>query len=301
MTSALWIFIYSCNCKMINNVWDGDRCESLLTPRTFRNLKTAALTSIAESPLTVGVSLPDCLFMSLSSPFFRLSLPWSNWWRSAGTRTPQPGWQRCALRRPWTRFTALWRRARSRERERSFRGSCLMSGIGLEKRHVFSDNGRCKGLGRDGQRTGGKELFKCHPASSFSCSFTFSSFLCGCLPRDTPPSPWLKAHADVRTCPVWKSQPLLQDTHLLPLCSHWPALWTVTECEEHGWHIVVPQCFNAHLILVWVQLFLTHTHYIKHYILLLQSLKIQFLTPSHWFWHTVMEFCSETIRSISHN
>lgn len=45
----------------------------------------------------------------------RLSRLWWSWWRSAGTRTPLPDSQLSASRRPWTRFKALLRRARSRK------------------------------------------------------------------------------------------------------------------------------------------------------------------------------------------
>lgn len=72
-----------------------------------------------------------------------------------------------------------------------------------------------------------------------SPALAFFSVLFGCLP---PPSPsfWLEPRTDVLNCPIWRSQLLLWDINQLPLCPHWSELWTVTECEEHGWHIVLP-------------------------------------------------------------
>lgn len=83
--------------------------ERLSEPCNIRGLLQPhwSLNSLHPPPLSFSTSCP-------SVPR-RLSQPWWSWWKSAGTRTPLQGWQPCASRRRWTRFTALWRRAKSRE------------------------------------------------------------------------------------------------------------------------------------------------------------------------------------------
>lgn len=74
----------------------------------------------ANVPSDFSVRTPNILMItSRCLVVLRLSLLWWSWWRSAGTRTRLPDSQRSASRRPWTRFRALWRKARSRERKRS--------------------------------------------------------------------------------------------------------------------------------------------------------------------------------------
>ncbi len=133
----------------------------------------------AEFPLWVSHCKILFLFPLLCfSP--RLSLLWWNWWRSVGTRTLLPGWPHCASRRPWTRSTALWRRARSHERERSPGGSCLA----LRGARCSSKENGLKVWRTENQK---KDSFKCHPASSFSL---LSDFHCGCLPLTSLSLTW---------------------------------------------------------------------------------------------------------------
>lgn len=70
--------------------------------------------------MTLSIS-PPLLFLCSPLSLSRPCLPWWNWWRSVGTRTPRLASQPCASKRPWTRSRAPWRKERSREESKGGR------------------------------------------------------------------------------------------------------------------------------------------------------------------------------------